>query len=665
MTDKEQKLFEKFISKSSKELQDKMHTLNDEQKEAMYKMIIGKNCFVTGDAGTGKSYVINLFTQWCEEGNRRLLKTAPTGKASVNIGGVTTHSLFGLPLRTEEMIQPTTSLSRDVEKKLKGADRIVIDECSMLRIDAFEKVMKEIQLVNEKKAKKGERPIQIVLVGDFGQLPPVITKDDKDILNKHYGKDIGNGYCFQSAMWKEMGFLTISFKQVVRQADKEFAEALTKCKYGDNSCIDYFNKNFKSEPNENAIWLFGKNNSAFAKNKECMDKLPSRLRKLETEFEGEFTADDGIIEKELWLKEGCRILITANDTSKQSKDNSDEMRYCNGSMGTLLKINPDSLVVLLDDTNETVAIEKMKYEKKDYRPETTFVMEKKPVLDEKGNPVLENGQPKMKEEEVEKQISKLTTVGTAKQFPVKVGYAITVHKSQGMTLDKVNYRPEVFAEGQFYVAMSRCKDIHSLYCEGVATPRMVKTSSEFLKFIKNPNNYSFFSETDIQRQNNKANGIDENQLSFDTMSTNDEPQFNNIPKKKGGFGFNSLKNKFLNKATTEKKSEPENVTSSNAIAEKSFTSNADKTYKNLTSEDKEVMLGKLVYSFADNRNSSNQQIDVSDLGRLISADSRIADAVHNTLLDCLIEIRKEINNKEENENSDFDTVNSDYEEFAI
>lgn len=662
MTDKEQKLFEKFISKNSEELQEKMHTLNDEQKEAMYKMMIGKNCFITGDAGTGKSYVINLFTQWCEEGNRRLLKTAPTGKASVNIGGVTTHSLFGLPLRTEEMIQPTTSLSRDVEKKLKGADRVVIDECSMLRIDAFEKVMKEIQLVNEKKAKKGERPIQVVLVGDFGQLPPVITKEDKEILNKHYGKDIGNGYCFQSAMWKEMGFLTVSFKQVVRQADKEFAEALTKCKYGDNSCVDYFNKNFKSEPNENAIWLFGKNKSAFDKNQECMQKLPSRLQKLETEFDGEFTADDGIVEKDLWLKEGCRVLITAND--RQGKDSEEEMRYCNGSMGTLLKINPDSLTVLLDDTNEKVTIEKMKYEKKDYRPETIFVTEKKAVLDENGQPVIENGQPKMKEEEIEKQISKLTTIGTAKQFPVKVGYAITVHKSQGMTLDKVNYRPEVFAEGQFYVAMSRCKDIHSLYCEGVATPRMVKTSSEFLKFIKNPNNYSFFSETDIQRQNNKANGIDENQLSFDTTPSG-EPQFNDIPKKKGGFGLNSLRNKFLNKTETTEKSEPEPITSSNAITEKSFTSNADSIGKNLTSEDKEVMLGKLVDSFASNNINKNKQIDISNLGQLINADSRIAEAVHNTLIDCLIEIRKEISSKEENEISDFDAVNSDYEEFAI
>jgi ATP-dependent exoDNAse (exonuclease V) alpha subunit len=564
-------IFEKAIFKSSKELQSKMRTLNKEQKYAMLKMMNGDNCFITGDAGTGKSYVINLFAEWCDEGQRHLLKTAPTGKASANIGGVTAHSLFGLPIRTEEMIQPTTALSQKVEQNLKYADRIIIDECSMLRMDAFEKVMEEIQLANEKKRKRGKRPIQVVLVGDFGQLPPVITVDDRNILNEYYGKDIGNGYCFQSIMWNEMGFETISLKQIVRQSDKDFSEALTKCKYGDSSCIEFFNENFKPTPNKNAIWLFGKNNSAFDKNLECMNKLPTESYRFKTKFEGEFTAEDKVVDKSLYLKEGCRVLITMNDTS--SREN--PMRYFNGSMGTLISVdtiksnskNKDHkdyedyedyededyeeseenmkdekvLSILLDDTDEIVKIEKYVYKKQDYKPVTTVEKKIKPVLDENGKPVLnEHGIPKTEEIEVKQQTSKLTTIGKATQFPVKVGYAITVHKSQGMTLDKVNYKPEVFAEGQFYVAMSRCKNIHNLYCEGVVTSRVVRTSKEFLKFIQNPNEYSFFTDTEIQRYKNRKNGINEEQLLLDMTPV--EPIFDEIPKKKSkGFSFKSFK----------------------------------------------------------------------------------------------------------------------------
>lgn len=529
-------VFEKVVSNCSKKLQDEMHILNDEQKNAMYTMMIGENCFITGDAGTGKSYLIKLFTKWCEEGNRQLLKTAPTGKASVNIGGVTVHSLFGLPLRTEEMIQPTTSVPKDVEKKLKTANRIVIDECSMLRIDAFEKIMSEIKLVNEKKAKYNQRPIQVILVGDFGQLPPVITKDDREILTNYYCKNIDNGYCFQSPMWKSMGFKTISLKKIIRQEDREFSEALTKCKYGDATCIDYFNSNFKSEPNDKAIWLYGKNSSAFEKNQECMNELPERFRKFATEFEGEFTVEDGIVEKELWLKRGCRLLITANDNDNE------EMQYYNGSMGTLKEIRNDMLIVHLDDTNKDVEILKKVYEKKEYKTTTVRSVETIPILED-GKPVLDkNGHLKLREEKIEKEISKLTTVGKAKQFPVKVGYAITVHKSQGMTLDKVNYKPEVFAEGQFYVAMSRCKNIHNLYCDGIVTSRMVKTSKEFLKFIESPNEYSFFTEEDIQKQENAKNGIDENQLSFDMILSNEPPSFEDMPKKKS-FSLNFFKDK--------------------------------------------------------------------------------------------------------------------------
>lgn len=629
--------FERIISNNTKDLQDEMHTLNDEQKNAMLKMMMGKNCFITGDAGVGKSYVIKLFNKWCEEGNRHLLKTAPTGKASVNIGGVTAHSLFGLPLRTEEMIQPTTSIPKKVERNLRFADRIVIDECSMLRIDAFEKVMSEIALMNEKRAKHEQRPIQVILVGDFGQLPPVIMKDDKEILNKHYGKDIGNGYCFQSTMWKSMDFETISLKQIIRQEDKEFSEALTKCKYGDNSCIDYFNENFKTEPSENAIWLFGKNSSAFEKNQECMQKLPEKFRKIETEFSGEFTVEDGIVEKDLWLKKGCRLLITANDI--------EEMKYCNGSMGTLKHIGYDTLIVRLDDTEEDVEIPKKVYEKKDYKPETVYSFEKKPVLDANGSPILDaNGNPKTKEEKVEKQVSKLVTIGTATQFPVKVGYAITVHKSQGMTFDKVNYKPEVFAEGQFYVAMSRCKDIHNLYCEGSVTPRMVKTANEFLKFIKNPNEYSFFTEKDIQRQENLKNGIDENQLSFD-----DIPEIPEIPvKKSGGFRLGSIKNKFQKDTVKE---EPKQ------ILEEKISNKSSSDYvedKDLTLEDKEKMLCKLIDGF-----SKDRKIDNAVLKQLINSDSKIADAINDALIDYMVNIRKEIKEKS-NEN---DIVTNDEQEF--
>lgn len=653
-------MFSKAIAKNSDELKQRMNELNETQQYAMFQMMIGKNVYLSGDAGTGKSHLINLFNDWCEEGKRKLLKTAPTGKASVNIGGVTTHSLFGLPLRVEETVQPLTALKNKVESTLVNADRIVIDEVSMLRMDNFERCMKSVQLANEKKFKKisrrlqqGEnvkyRNIQVILVGDFGQLPPVVTDKDRPVLNQHYGKNVGDAFCFQSPVWNEMGFETIRLTEIVRQKDKEFSEALTACKHGDVSCINYFNQNFKSTPNEDAVWLYGKNASALAKNKECLAKLTTPLREFYVEYEGDASSQDGLAE-DIQLKEGCRVLITANDTGKGStayeedNDKNRTMRYCNGSTGTVVGIFNDHLDIIVDETQEKVSIEKTVYEKKDYRTSKVSSFENVPVLDEAGKPKLDStGKPVTKSTLVDKDVTELVTVGKAKQFPVKLGYAITVHKSQGMTLDKVNFKPEIFANGQFYVAMSRCKDIHNLYCEGRATEKMVKTSPEFIRFANNPNNYSFFSDADKQKMENKANGIDENQLSFNSVPNSTPAQSNDeIPAFSGSTGFTRFgaKAKAIQQKTTpppvpkqeEQKAEEEQKNAYPKNGNEGYTG----TRSEITYQQKDDMLNHFLSQVSAFETDNNKMIDVSQLASVINSDKtfakRLADVIYDEML---------------------------------
>lgn len=240
--------------------------LNAGQKAVMQKLQAGENVFITGNAGTGKSFLVSAYTAYCKEHGIELVRTAPTGIAAQNISGATLHSQFKLKT-TLDFEKP-----KKVPEWLKQTDALLIDEISMVRIDVFDKIMQYVAIANEKRP-KSKKPIQMVFCGDFFQLAPVIPQGDKPHLTQFYKKSVQDGYCFQSSYWKMFQVQLCKLTEVVRQDDKNFCAALDLCKEGNASCLSYFNTHMATKENPNAIWLCGKNATAYQRNMEALDKL--------------------------------------------------------------------------------------------------------------------------------------------------------------------------------------------------------------------------------------------------------------------------------------------------------------------------------------------------------------------------------------------------------
>lgn len=413
-------------------------TLNDEQKQALELLASGVNVFITGNAGTGKSYLVNAFAKYCEHEHISLVKTAPTGIASIEIGGATLHHQF--KLKTGLDFSPV----KKSPKFLDATDVLLIDEISMVRIDVFDRIMQMIQIANSKRPRK-KKPIQIVLVGDFYQLAPVISKEEKPYLVERYGEDVKDGYCFQSSLWRIFNIRTCNLTTVIRQADKAFCAALDACKKGDAYCLNFIRYNASKKPFKDGIWVCGKNSTVNDKNNQELAKLQGKMYISEAEYDGKVTKADRLCDEVFCFKIGARVVMTSNDY--------DEQMYQNGSLGTITGLEDNSIVVSLDN-GEVVAVGKKTFSKYEYEYKT-----------EGRTVTLEQN-----------------SIGSATQYPMRLGYAVTVHKSQGQTYEKMNLMPEIFSNGQLYVALSRCKSIENIYIENYISARMVMTSEEVKKF---------------------------------------------------------------------------------------------------------------------------------------------------------------------------------------
>ena len=205
--------------------------MNEKLTKSQYKafdlMQKGYNIFLTGKAGTGKSYITQKFAEWCKNQKKDLVIAAPTGKAAMNVGGSTLHRVFGMDIDVKTH-EPST-----VSSVVNNADIILIDEISMCRLDVFDYIMKTVQLANKRRLENAAdveeleindkkikiKQIQMILVGDFFQLPPVLKEEEKMLLDDHYKKDVGKAYAFQSEMWHKFNFKVCQLKEVVRQKE--------------------------------------------------------------------------------------------------------------------------------------------------------------------------------------------------------------------------------------------------------------------------------------------------------------------------------------------------------------------------------------------------------------------------------------------------------------
>ena len=448
-----------------------MRTYSPDQEAALAIMKHGDNCFLTGKAGTGKTTILNDFINWAISQDKNLIVCASTGAAAQRIEPVnayTIHRAFGL--QKETIVKPPAK----TKKEIKAADIIIIDEISMCRIDLFDHVATAIQLAEKdlnmdehRLARKEGRPaeqkhIQLIVTGDFTQLEPVLATAEKSAFKTIFGNKV---FAFESKKWKEMGFRNLILRTVHRsEKDADYTTHLNRIRDGsDIFAVDWFDDNTRKEPftGESSIILCGKNATATEKNLDRLNQLEGEEYQSTAEINGDADMASVNAEYDLRYKPGARVMMLVNDPGGG---------FFNGSFGKIIKVSDSSVTIQIEDTGKVVRVEKHEWKVK------------KPVVQEEREPVKdENGQPVLNEDGTQKTktVSKIveTDSGSVKQFPFKLAYAITVHKSQGMTLKNgVNLYPEFFAYGQLYVALSRVDGRDSIYINGII-PYDAKTVS--------------------------------------------------------------------------------------------------------------------------------------------------------------------------------------------
>lgn len=434
--------------------------LTNDQKKALRLAKQGKNLFITGGGGVGKTYLIDRIVSDLKNMGKNVLKSASTGKAAMLIGGETCHRLFRIPIKMTWASEPRIK----EDSPLYKADTIIIDEVSMLRMDTFDFIVKTIELVNSTPKRKAH-PIQLIVVGDFCQLPPVIVRssnkksnymDEAEILSEHYGFDIGQGYAFLAPSWANCHFEICELKEVIRQSDKEMIHALNNIRFGRKDWLTFFDKNQNKDfAKTNAVHLCGKNATADRINNAALDRLPGKAKRYIANIHGEVNKDDKQAPDILDLKVGAHVILLQNTE-----------KYRNGSDGIIENMYPNSVTVRILDTDEVVDI-----------PYASWDIERY---------VLNTGT-----NEIEKKV-----VGTFSQLPLRLGYAVTIHKSQGQTYSKAvlalgnenkkengqSIRPEIFAYGQLYVGLSRVSALNGLYIEGDLNQVDILAAPEVLDF---------------------------------------------------------------------------------------------------------------------------------------------------------------------------------------
>lgn len=388
----------------------------------------GTSIFLTGKAGTGKTTFLRALK---DKLPKRMVVVAPTGIAAINANGVTIHSFFQLPFapyvpnsifKTEGIFR----VSKEKQRILRTLDLLVIDEISMVRADLLDSVDMVLRRYRDRSTPFGG--VQLLLIGDLQQLPPVVRDEEWTLLGKYYDSP----YFFSSLALKQTGYITIELKHVYRQNDLEFLSLLNKIR--DNKADqDTFNRlnnryipNFVPPSDTDYIRLVTHNYQAQSINESKLAELPGVSRQYKASITGEFPEQSYPTEFVLELKENAQVMFVKNDSTGKG-------RYYNGMLGKVVSTTPRGVTVKSNETGELI----------DLLPEEWT--NAKYVLNKDTHEI---------EEEVE---------GTFKQFPLRLAWAVTIHKSQGLTFEHAIIDAQhSFAHGQTYVALSRCKTLEGL-----------------------------------------------------------------------------------------------------------------------------------------------------------------------------------------------------------
>ena len=400
-----------------------------------------RNIFLTGPAGVGKTFLLKEYMEEEKKNGKNILVCAPTGTAAVNILGETVHSLFGIPVPCYGITISKTPAAKI--KILAMADIIIVDEISMARCDVFSYMIRVLKKAEKVKGKK----IRLIVSGDFSQLPPVVPKTEEKLLKKFgYHK---SGYPFTTKEWEKCSFKVICLTEIKRQDDtSEFVKYLNKVRNCEKECLEYFEQFVQEDYScsQDEILLCGTNSEAEKRNKEYLDALEGNMVAYQSEKKGRNTS--GIIDDIILLKENCRVMFTVNDVIYN--------RYQNGTLGYITMLQPDKVFVRTDE-GKLITV----------KPHDTKIYSYKVS----GN-ALEKKE-----------------IGSIKQIPLKVAAAITIHKSQGKTFDKVILSPDIFASGQLYVALSRVRTPEGLILTDYIRKEHLKQDPLVEEFYKNGYKY--------------------------------------------------------------------------------------------------------------------------------------------------------------------------------
>lgn len=427
-----------------------------------FNLIEKQNCnvFITGKAGTGKSTLLNYFRK---QTKKNVAFLAPTGVAAVNIRGQTIHSFFKFKPNVTIQSISRKNFGQDKGNIYQKLDAIVIDEISMVRADLLDCIDRFLKL-NGKSLSKPFGGLQVIFIGDLYQLPPVVPNEEKQIFNSHYKTP----YFFSSRCFEELKMEFIELNKIYRQSDEHFIKMLNAIRNNSitDSEIQQINKrcdqSFEPASNDFYMYLTPTNNKANSINEDRLKRIKSKEHVLEGTITGDFSKEYLPTFIDLKMKVGSQVMMINNDSKG---------RWINGTVGKIIAIQEADKATVEnfdeeeDDTSDThKIIVELEGDKK---------VRITPYRWELYNFYLDNMELKSK------------AVGTFTQYPIILAWAVTIHKSQGKTFDKVvlDIDRGTFAHGQLYVALSRCRSLEGLVLKKEIAKKHIWMDHNVVRFV--------------------------------------------------------------------------------------------------------------------------------------------------------------------------------------